>query len=387
MSRNWFIRTHHGRVGPVSLRRLIRYAATARIISRTAVSHDGKTWIKASELPELHFHSVDECRWQVESDDETTEQDVDAPLSLRQLQRLARLGRLLPTHRVKAIGQDWMKAKRIFALKFTDPSIATADTKPEMAYHDADEQAIENVLLQLETGEDTDTLSERDRGETRRDEFVARFGVIAHRHDGLVPTPASDASPISVLQFEPRPGIDISGQRPFTTLVTDGMSDHLMSLPEGLNSPRVELMMYIDADETLAARGLYSRMLSFLADVPRLSGRAIGYGSVIGNGTPPRPIFADSQLDAFVFLVPPIESDFQIQQTLRLGEHPVQLLWVMPITRAEREIIEGQGIAAFCSLCDRGGASCLLQPTRPCYASGFTATTPQRRIGHRISVT
>lgn len=391
-SRQWYILTGRGKIGPVSLGRLARLAETARINSRTQISPNGDEWIRAKTHPKLRFYSVDLPRWLVQSSDwlavdvHEGKQDADREdsrrHSLRELSKMALRGELLPTDLVSIDGQSWMKAKRIVGLNFAiracrDDTVVSDSPKDVGPEEDRDEPAeavphdwmtvdqaapaiwklpivAKPILYPMPPAPEPKPCP----FETREYAFAQRFGDqwTLHResnhHHGQT----------HVYEFSP--SVSRGENRPMTTLVTSGLSDHRMTLPPGLNSPRVELVMYVDE-----ARPEYVRLLHFLAQVPIQTGQPIGYGTTIGNGSPPRPIFQESLLDCYLFLVPPIESDFQIQEELRIQSDPVQLLWVMPITSSERRVVTEQGVQAFCALCDQHRDVGILVPGRHCYVT------------------
>jgi Suppressor of fused protein (SUFU) len=165
--------------------------------------------------------------------------------------------------------------------------------------------------------------------------------------------------------------------RPVTTLVTSGMSNHAMPVPAGPNSPRIELILYVNGMQSA-----YVQLLRFLAQAPFRQHSWLAYGSMMNNGNPPRPIFKDSVLDSYMFMIPNVSSDFLIHRSLRLADAPVQLLWVQPITQAERRVISTVGIRHFCWLMDQHQHPLVIDPSRICYAtqsshvpSGFAQTT------------
>jgi hypothetical protein len=114
-------------------------------------------------------------------------------------------------------------------------------------------------------------------------------------------------------------------------------------------------------------------MLRFLAHLPHEHHTQLSYGSLISNGNPATPIFDKSVLDSYVFMIPNVPSDFQIHETLSIDDDPLQLLWVVPITCAERDYIAEHGMRQFCGLLDQNNHSMLLAPARRCYVSGRTA--------------
>jgi hypothetical protein len=204
--------------------------------------------------------------------------------------------------------------------------------------------------------EQTAAVQARTRwAEQRQAEYVRRFGPISK-------VIREQASPTGAIDIYVHPA---SKQRPFTTLVTSGMSDQAMPVPQGPNSPRAELILYVDRPHPT-----YINMLRHVAHLPHQHHTQLCYGSLISNGDPARPIFANSVLDCYLFMIPNVAADFQIQDALSIDGKPLQLLWVVPITCAERDFIAEHGMRGFCGLLDKNNHSMLLAPTRRCYVSG-----------------
>lgn len=121
-------------------------------------------------------------------------------------------------------------------------------------------------------------------------------------------------------------------ERGFYTLVTSGMSDLPMSVPDvvGPEGRRTELVLYVAEPQKD-----YASLLRFLAHFPHDHHTWLGHGHTMPNGQPALPLFLDSDLDTFLFLAPPIPGDAALRDRLTLGGDPVNLLWVVPITAAE----------------------------------------------------
>lgn len=105
----------------------------------------------------------------------------------------------------------------------------------------------------------------------------------------------SDTVHIDVHQVAPTP------ERPFHTLVTSGMSDLPMAVPEGSGVPRhLELMVTLPADWQLSQEAFQDerwywpvRLLKFLARFPHKYDTWLGWGHTIPNGDPATP-YADN---------------------------------------------------------------------------------------------
>ena len=78
-------------------------------------------------------------------------------------------------------------------------------------------------------------------------------------------------------------------------------------------------------------------------------------------------------LPAYTFMIPPVRSDYQIHQEVRIGDHPLQLLWVMPTTTAERQYLGEKGMGKFCQLLDQHHHPLVLLLIHTLF---FTVTSP-----------
>jgi hypothetical protein len=159
---------------------------------------------------------------------------------------------------------------------------------------------------------------------------------------------AGQGPPIDVYTF--KPGEDSRGyERDFYTLVTSGMSDAPMRVPDSAPFSRAELVLYVDnpTDEHVA-------LLRWLAGLPHIQRRTwYGFGTTMPNGNPPQPIFEDSDLDCFIFLHSDVGRDDNLHNKLVLDGDPTALLWVVPITEAECQFILDESPDEFQDLLDR----------------------------------
>ena len=141
---------------------------------------------------------------------------------------------------------------------------------------------------------------------------------------------------INALVFAP------TDDRPFFTIVTDGLSDIGMDAPTPLMFRRVELVIYADEpDEGLA------QVLLWLASLVGDHGHWLNPGSTMPNGDPPEALFEDTELDSFSFIQCLYDSDFTLPDLLSIGSDPVSLLWVVPITTDERQFLTDNSVDAF----------------------------------------
>jgi hypothetical protein len=168
--------------------------------------------------------------------------------------------------------------------------------------------------------------------------------------------------PIDIYVFDP--GKDAGGdERDFYTLVTSGMSDSPMNVPDDAPFRRAELLLYVDdpADERL-------RVLQWLARLPLTQQRTwYGPGTTMTNGQPPEPIFDNSELDCFFFMRPIFGQDDAVHEKLVLDGDPTTMLWVVPITHAECKFIQKNSPSRFVDLLIEKTHPLILDETRRSY--------------------
>ncbi len=398
MPRHWFIKTKRGKAGPITSKMLIRLAGEGKIQPQSGISPDGESWMKAKHVVGLSFPQAEPTRWFVQ-----TKGGNAGPFTIRKLNKLARGGRIRPDFAVSCDGENWIQAKRVPGIEFADDIRSLQDTesttpvdtiakteqaerpkparekterrrasRPEPASNNVDAAPPKRVD-EPTVGDDSciagDSPLELDElpslatphyppnpwAEQRELEYLRRFGPISEisrQHDSSLPV-------VDVYIHAP------TALRPFTTLITSGMSDRAMPVPQGSCSPRAELVCYVEQPQPA-----YIELMRYVAQLPHRHQFALMYGSVINNGNPAAPIMQGSVLASYVFMIPNLESDFKIHESLRIENDPMQLLWLTPISTPERDLIRGRGMRAFCSLLDKHNHSLLLDPFRQCYVKG-----------------
>ena len=226
-----------------------------------------------------------------------------------------------------------------------DTSSAPAAPPPEPRESD-------QTSLTASSAADTERWLHANWDQLRRSEYLRRFGACSH----VARPQDSSGVPVDIYVFP------ATEHRPITTLVTSGMSDCRMPVPQGRCSPRAELVLYVNE-----IKAEYVNLLYFLAQIPLQQHKALRYGTAISHGNPPRPILPGSMLDGYVFMIPSVPSDFEIHQSTRIGDDSLQLLWVVPTTLAERIFLAKQGMSRFCRLLDQNQHGLAFDPTRRCY--------------------
>lgn len=270
-----------------------------------------------------------------------TKKGPAGPFSPGKIKEFAKQGKIKPGSFIRLDEKHWVTAKSVKGLF---PKIAV---DPKQEAEPKPEPDLLN-MAPIPTPEPTSHLIKiRERG------LEKMFGPATEVNHQLGP----GAPHIDVYTHSP------TASRPFTTLVTGGMSDHAMAIPgQGNASPRCELMMYVDEVEDI-----YISLLRYLASIPYQQSTWFSYGSTMNNGNPPQPIFEGSVLDNFVFMFPAYGNDLENQSGLSIEGSPLQLLSVMPITTAERKLIMKKGIDSFINLLAKSEPPVTINQDRKCY--------------------
>lgn len=133
--------------------------------------------------------------------------------------------------------------------------------------------------------------------------------------------------------------------RPFTTLVTSGMSDLPMSVPEGSAAPRyAELMITLPPDWKLDSESFNSeewywplRLLKTLARLPHKYSTWLGLGHTMPNGDPSEPYAPNTRLSG-AMIIPPLSAPESFH-TLRIDEEKTIAFYsVLPLYSAEMDL-------------------------------------------------
>ncbi|MFC0506688.1 suppressor of fused domain protein [Micromonospora costi] len=164
--------------------------------------------------------------------------------------------------------------------------------------------------------------------------------------------------------------------RPYRTLVTSGMSELPMTVPEGHDiSPYAELMLCLPADWPLGkAAGLDGdpagwpvRVLKQVARLPHEYGTWIGEWHSVPNGDPAQP-YAPGTPFAGVVVTPMLRVPAEAR-TIAVGDGTqISLLALVPLHPQEVAVKVERGTDALIEVLDRGQVTELLEPQRPSYA-------------------
>ena len=149
--------------------------------------------------------------------------------------------------------------------------------------------------------------------------------------------------------------------RDCVTMVTSGMSDIEMPTPATLGNScsRTELVFY-----SRDVRLEYANMLREIAHYPHDKQTWLGRGHTLQFG---KLLDLDGRGEIFsgyLFLHPPCAVDKSMTDKLKLDSASVNLLWVVPITEAERSLAETQGTAALLAALREHGLPPVFDPDR-----------------------
>lgn len=153
--------------------------------------------------------------------------------------------------------------------------------------------------------------------------------------------------------------------REFYTLVSSGMSDIPMKLPEGISDEyeRAEIVMYVTE-----AKDEYINLIRHFARYPHKYGTYFAHSHTIPNGQPAEPFFDQSVLDTIAFIPTIVSPDNKFTELLfeKSGVN-VQLLHLTPITTPECDFKLEHGTDELYGLFDDKNHSFILDETRSSY--------------------
>lgn len=170
--------------------------------------------------------------------------------------------------------------------------------------------------------------SDRKRIQTISDHIEEHLGPIDYVFHELV----SEYVHIDVHRVPPRP------ERPYYTLVTSGMSERPMSVPDGTDSPRfTELMICVPSNWPLSMEDFRDeqnywpiRLLKVLARLPHEFDTWLGLSHSVPNGDPPQP-YAENTRFCSAVLVPPLTCTDAFRTLTVDRDETIHFLAVLPL--------------------------------------------------------
>ena len=175
----------------------------------------------------------------------------------------------------------------------------------------------------------------------------------------------SDAVHLDVHWVKPTP------VRPYHFLVTSGMSDRAMNVPERVAAPRhVELVVTLPerwwiGEEAFQSDSWYwpVRQLKTLARFPHKYDSWLGEGHTVTNDDPPQPLAPGTRLCGALLLPP--QHVPQAFRELRIdARKTVRFLAVVPLYEEEMALKMRDGTPALVELLRRHGVTDVVEPAR-----------------------
>jgi hypothetical protein len=160
-------------------------------------------------------------------------------------------------------------------------------------------------------------------------------------------------------------------KRKFHTLVTSGMSDRPMTLPEGVDAHRfAELCISLPADWDLRYEAFEDetvywpiRWLKMMARLPHDYRTWLGFGHTVPNGDPPEP-FAENTDLCCMLVLPPVQLPDAFQLLTTPAGKEVVFYTLVPLYREEMEYKLEKGTEALLNRLDKHGIGGVVDPGR-----------------------
>jgi Suppressor of fused protein (SUFU) len=169
-----------------------------------------------------------------------------------------------------------------------------------------------------------------------------------------------------------------TGERPYTTLVTCGMSERPMRVP--IEDPDdlgripelryAELLLSLPPDWPLTPEAFQKeenywpiRWLKRLARLPHVEEGWLGLGHTVPNGDPPAPFAANTRFCCWL-VDQPVRLPAEVQK-LRVGGRAINFYAIVPLYEEEMTLKLRKGSGALAHLLDRAQVSELIDPGRP----------------------
>jgi hypothetical protein len=155
-------------------------------------------------------------------------------------------------------------------------------------------------------------------------------------------------------------------QRDFYTIVTSGMSEVKMNIPEGISNAyqRVEILLYLK--ELYKEEGKtpwYIEIMNSLSHLPFRKNTWLGVGHTISNGYPAKPLCDGSILTNYLLLNPVCEPDI-VQNGFTYGKENVNFLWLTFLSDEETQYKLDHGVDEFFSKCNDQNFPVITDPYR-----------------------
>lgn len=171
--------------------------------------------------------------------------------------------------------------------------------------------------------------------------------------------------------------VDVTESKPFHLLITSGMSDRAMPVPEDMEaSPRAELILGLDASWPFGPEHVGDRrhvwplqLLVSMARLPHGHGLWFGAGHTVPNGNPPHPYVPETELCG-ALVAPPVAVPPEFLR-LSVDEGVIEFLGVVPVYAEEMQLKVERGIEALYQRLDEHHINEVMVPDRRKVAGGL----------------
>jgi len=165
--------------------------------------------------------------------------------------------------------------------------------------------------------------------------------------------------------------VGATAERPFHVLVTSGMSDLAMSVPEGAEEFRfAELFLTVPAEWSLTMEAFKDeanywpiRTLKVLARMPHEYDTWLSLGHTVGHGEPPTPYASGTDLCA-ALLLGPVSVPDEFGEFAMPDGRKVHFWQVFPLYREELDLKVKRGTDALLELFTRHRTPDVIDPKR-----------------------
>jgi Suppressor of fused protein (SUFU) len=407
MPRHWYLKTRRRVLGPITSKQLIGLAAEGKLQPCHGVSSDGESWVKAKMIVGLTFATSasprsDERRQTVEESNRSDRPDLRSkttfrlwiktsrgtagPFTLNKAKRLIDDGRIRPNSPECIVSPptvSLLKPETVEPENVEPECVESENVEPETVEpENVEPECVERENVEPECVESEYIEPETVEPECVESESVAPGSVVPESvltepvlvAPSLAPPPSPEPGPALLkrrwlkshfqssltVHAEDENGIEIlsfapTATRPFATLMTNGLNAAV-----GQSGSRNELILYVPQDDTdlVALLRYVATMVNY---AKRQTQNDIGSGTVIPNGNPASPIAPGSHLDHFLFLPPPLSVDANLSIPSFLSDQgDASVLWLHPITTAEKILRFSQGLASLVSRMHWAQTSCVL---------------------------
>ncbi len=161
---------------------------------------------------------------------------------------------------------------------------------------------------------------------------------------------------------------------PFHTLVTSGMSDVSMTVPDEDVCPYLELCLHLPDDWQIDMESFKDekwywpvRMLKFAARFPHQYNTYLSYGHTVSNGTPPEPFHQSLGFNGLIVLPSVILGDDFIALTIN-EDKDIQFLSIVPLYEEEMNLKLRKGCDALLDKFDKNDYFGVIDPQRKNFA-------------------